>query len=160
MTNYCKGTLRPGSHFGPWNWSNLTVKCKPGRHVRAGLALPLTTLIFIRVYNCWPNHWTIRCPWRHISWLQSSRNFIVNVNGTSSAPFPLLQGVPQGSVLGPLLFILYTTPISSLISDSSVNHHLYGIISMTQGIFYSAVTHKMCNDNLNMCNGKMLFVQW
>jgi len=61
-----------------------------------------------------------------LSWLQSylsSRNFTVNINGTSSAPFPFLQGVPQGSVLGPLLFIIYTTPLSSLISDSSVNHH-------------------------------------
>ena len=31
----------------------------------------------------------------------------------------------QGSVLGPLLFILYTTPLSSIISQSSVNHKLY-----------------------------------
>jgi len=63
-----------------------------------------------------------------LSWLQSylsSRNFIVNINGISSAPFPFLQGVPRGFVLGPLLFILYTTPLSTLISELSVDQHIY-----------------------------------
>jgi len=63
-----------------------------------------------------------------ISWLTSylsSSSFVVSINSISSAHSPLRQGVSQGSVLGPLLFILYSTPLSSLISDSSVGHHLF-----------------------------------
>ena len=63
-----------------------------------------------------------------LSWIKSylsSRSFSVKINDIKSSYFQLFHGVPQGSVLGPLLFILYTTPLSSIISRTSVNHKLY-----------------------------------
>ena len=48
------------------------------------------------------------------------------VDSTLSHPAALQYGVLQGSVLGPILFSLYTNPIGSIIhSHSSINYHFY-----------------------------------
>jgi len=55
----------------------------------------------------------------------TNRSMSVVINSTLSPSSSVNTGVPQGSVLGPLLFSLYTSPISSIFSNSPVSFHLY-----------------------------------
>src|SRR5437870_1175424 len=55
----------------------------------------------------------------------SHRSQSVAIDHTFSPSLPLQRGVPQGSVLGPLLFTLYTTPLSYLLTESSLQFHFY-----------------------------------
>ena len=63
-----------------------------------------------------------------LSWFSSyliDRYQRVKMANCFSAPLPTSCGVTQGSVLGPLLFTLYTTPLSSVIQTHNLDHHLY-----------------------------------
>ena len=50
----------------------------------------------------------------------SNREQAVLVDGSSSSPAPVLSGVPQGTVLGPLLFLVYINDISDGLSLGTI----------------------------------------
>ena len=54
-----------------------------------------------------------------------NRTQSVLIGSDSSTSQTLVTGVPQGSVLSPLLFCLYTTPLSSTLSNTPVSSHFY-----------------------------------
>ena len=58
------------------------------------------------------------------SYLQNRHQSVI-IKDTRSDKVTLLYRVPQGSVLGPVLFTLYTTPLSAIISSFDISHHFY-----------------------------------
>ena len=61
-------------------------------------------------------------------WITSylySRTFPVSKNVSVSCSFIVSYGIPQGFVLGLLIFLLYTTPLSHLVQARDVSRHLF-----------------------------------
>ena len=72
----------------------------------------------------------------------------VVINGTFSGWLPVLSGVPQGSVLGPLLFLLYVDDIYPCVSHSSVQMFADDIALYREIILPS--DQELLQDDLNL----------
>ena len=89
------------------------------------------------------------------SYLQGRTQRVV-IGEQSSSSSMLMSGVPQGSVLGPLLFSLYVQSIGDIIRAHGLFHHqyaddlqLYCHFALTKQAFAEAVNHiEKCVDQL------------
>ena len=84
-----------------------------------------------------------------LAWFKSylcGRHQRIKIDKSFSDSGLLEHGVPQGSVLGPLLFSLYTAPLSTIISSYWLSHHLYA--DDTQ--IYISLTGDTATESLKM----------
>ncbi len=65
----------------------------------------------------------IALNWFH-SYL-SNRTQTVIIGSSVSTVAPLKYGVPQGSVLGPILFSIYNSPIGEVLKQYIIRYDLY-----------------------------------
>jgi len=77
----------------------------------------------------------------------SDRTQFVQVNDSCSAPHVLELGVPQGSVLGPLLYLMYTSPLGEIGRRHQLFCHSYANDTQLYITFRSSSVSDM---NLNI----------
>ena len=83
----------------------------------------------------------------------SKRKQVVCVENQRSNSFDLQCGVPQGSVLGPILFTLYTSPLGDIMRHHGVSFHLYADDTQIYYTFKCSIGDDMisCKQKVESC---------
>lgn len=94
-----------------------------------------------------------------LDWFRSyleERSYFVTIGSNQSDQVAMTCGVPQGSVLGPLLFSLYMLPLGQILQNSKVNYHSYA--DDTQ--IYLALSPDDCSPIESLCDCLEQVKEW
>ena len=89
-------------------------------------------------------------PLKWIKSYLSDRQQKVKIDTDYSKEVPIMYGVPQGSVLGPLLFTMYIYPLADVITNHEFPYHLYADDTQLYPSMQSNNVNHM-TDNLSKC---------
>ena len=93
-----------------------------------------------------------------VQWFRSyleNRLQYVCINGFNSSSTDVAFGVPQGSVLGPILYLLYTSPLGDIIRQHGMEFHLYTDDSQ---IYFSFDPSSCCLSAVHGLSHSSLFI--
>lgn len=88
-----------------------------------------------------------------LQWFESflcNRSMFYKFNGSSSGVVPVITGIPQGSVLGPTLFMLYIMDIIPLVQSHGLRIHVFADDIQVYG-FSSPVNAQALASNMSSC---------
>ena len=97
-----------------------------------------------------------------LDWFASyldGRTHLVRCESKRSAPGPVLCGVTQGSVLGPILFLLYKADLLTLIEGNGLHPHLYADDTQIYGFCRPRDTTRLQN-RLSSCDNRVASWMW
>ena len=88
-----------------------------------------------------------RKPLKRFQSYFSERTQSVVIRGVKSEPVPLSQGVPQGSVIGPKAYTMYTKSFGDIIEHHGLQYHIYADDIQ----IYMPLSHPRNIERLELC---------